>query len=195
MSKEDPRRGTPTCRERIIRHILGTHGGIYGAEVCQVCGEVGTYFSLAGARIRHLGYPYEFVGEHGHSAAEVKSALGSRHRYCEVCGTRFNLGDESRLGYNPVCDACRHEIGERERGRPAHEVVTELTRRRYIDLKHPTDEKLRAFDRLVTEMRFELDEGWGGPPKPGLKGTREERWRRTLRQIGKLHGIDYLKDA
>ena len=188
------RRGTKAYRERIIRHILDVHAGIYGAEVCQVCGEIGTYRSLAGAYKRHYKFRAEFIGRHGHSAAEVEKAMRGRHRFCEVCRTRFVPKTDNRVGYHRVRDTCLHEIGARDPNRPVLDAIRRLTRRRYIDLECPTDEKLRAFDRMVTEMRFELDEGWAGPPKPGLKGTREERWRMVVEKTSQRHGIEYLTE-
>ncbi len=55
MSGKQPRPGTKAYRERIIEAILDTPAGIYGAEVCQHCGEVATFRGYWVAVFFHFG--------------------------------------------------------------------------------------------------------------------------------------------
>src|ERR1700674_4398942 len=99
----------PTERERLIQLILdqrdkdGVAWGIYGVEVCQLCGAIGTFTGWAAAVGNH--FAGEFVpfshghvppdsGPHGdynsfgHDAfSRVRELLAERdERFCEVCG-------------------------------------------------------------------------------------------------------------
>src|SRR2546425_710277 len=54
LSENRPGRGRRAYRERIIKAILDTPAGIYGAEVCQHCGEVETFRGYWDAVWKHL---------------------------------------------------------------------------------------------------------------------------------------------
>src|SRR5438034_5587393 len=100
VAQEPPRPGTKRYRERLIRNILATQAGIYGAEVCQVCGQVGTYFSLAGAYGTHYKFHGEFIGKHGHTGSEANAAIKGPVRFCEVCLSRFGKAEGSKVSYH-----------------------------------------------------------------------------------------------
>jgi hypothetical protein len=74
------------ARDEMIDRILAGTGGIFGTEVCQICGKLGTYRGLCGAMASHGGTALaeEFIPPwHGHRRGHVpkKQTL----RYCEVC--------------------------------------------------------------------------------------------------------------
>jgi hypothetical protein len=195
MRPKQSRPGTDAYRERIVKHILSAHAGIFGAEVCQVCGELGTYRSLAGAYATHHWSHRSFICPLGHKAPHIKAALKRRERFCEVCEAEFRTkGHNQVCFYHCVCDGCIDEIKKTQPDREVCKVVIELTRRRYLDLECPTDEKLRAFDFMVQKMRFLLDEGWAAPPKPGLTGTKKARGHEVLGRLGEVHGRDYFAE-
>ena len=201
-------------RERVIRHILGTNAGIYGAEVCQMCGEIRTFRHLWIAQFTHSGPDFLCTGcirtfkpdpnEIGTSFTVARDAFKElrkrRSRMCELCRSTIEDADRDRHAYGPsvpkwVCPPCSERVLSEHGSEWPHDLLRDLSRRRFLEIRCPTDDELRGWGRMVAEMRFDLDEGWAGSPKPGLVGTREERWREMVREVGEVHGVNYLSDA
>jgi hypothetical protein len=199
-------------RERLIEAIRETPAGIYGAEVCQHCGEVDTFRGYWSAMFQHFGSEYLCTKclrsykrdpkEPGVSSREIDLAdreIKKRgYRFCEVCQARVEASSENQhpaeWGPEWICPGCVSRIERIHPSERPGDVVHEMTRRRYLDIECPRDEKLRSFHFMVEDMRLTLDEGWGGPPKPGLKGTPEERRTEALRKLGEVHGRDYVAE-
>ena len=202
-------------RERIISNILsrrtrdGGGVGIYGAEVCQLCGEIDTFSGWAAAMGVHFPFnrgPSEFVcGEcrrklipvgvyavGRRSDAVVRSLEARAHRYCESCATAVPRAPRFRAGRSRwVCDVCRERLTAG--GADAADQLGELVRRRYLERTLRTDDELRRFDLNMDGTRFEMDEdSVHGADRLRAESTRAERAREALRRIGKVHGIDYL---
>lgn len=96
-------------RERIIERILSRPYGICGAEVCQVCGEVGTFSGWAGAMASHWTDDKEFVClDHNHADQEGRRLLlrETTRRFCEVCQEPVERYLAWRKGHCYVCDEC-----------------------------------------------------------------------------------------
>ena len=144
---------SPAERERLIEAILDHRdedsfgSGIYGVEVCQLCGKTGTFSGWAAAMGSH--FAGEFVPfSHRHdrpdtgpqggdesagldAISRVRELLAERdERYCEVCGQPVRKQEGKRDGHW-LCATC--EPGMLIRG----------ARRRNLERK--TDEELLAW--------------------------------------------------
>ena len=166
-------------RERVVRRVLslrtpdGAGVGIWGAEVCQVCGELGTYHGWAGATASHRGGVF-VAPRHAHgliSSAERRVLIDRGWRFCGICATRVTRVHALR---SPVCAACA------ETAELPQAPLRELERRRYLDLVHPTLDGLLKFadgmesQREIAAARWRLHH-----PRAGLR----RRWRRMARGV------------
>ena len=106
---------SPDERARLIQAALdrrdehGFGSGIYGTEVCQVCGEFGTFTGWATAMGSH--FSAEFVGPgHGHGPladSGLRELLAARdERFCEVCRQPVRRQDARRVGRYWLCATC-----------------------------------------------------------------------------------------
>ena len=182
-------------RERIIRNILdrrtsmGSGVGIFGAKVCQLCGEIGSFRGLAGAMASH--FVHDFVAiqhEHGSRESRRDALRDQPYRFCERC--RARVTPAAKVGSQYVCGPCRRRL-------PAdsadlRDALKELERRRFIDREIGDDERLRRFDLSLEADRLELEEMYArGMDRFKLETERTERWREALRRLGQVHGVDY----
>lgn len=212
MAQKPPRPGTNQYRQRLIKHILATKAGVYGAEVCQHCGEIKTFQMYWSAVFAHLSGEFvctdctrsyvpdaDQIGLNSNDVHRASEELRSRnYRFCEVCKTRIRVDEggsrSNRIARYWLCSRCKGRLLSEHGPDKMVDALQTLIRRRYLDVECRTDKQLRDFDIMVHDMRFTLDEGWGGPPKPGLRGTRSERWKKVLRELGEIHGRDYLAE-
>lgn len=92
-------------RERGIERIVASNLGIYGAEVCQLCGRVGMFSGWASALGLH-GLRYEFLcREHWRRRSEL--ALTGR-RWCESCCRPVDRRSATHQGRYYLCSDCTH---------------------------------------------------------------------------------------
>jgi hypothetical protein len=128
---------SPDERARLIQAVLdyrdedGFASGIYGVEVCQLCGEIGTFQGWATAVGSHLAG--EFVGPgHRHPPATdsgLRELLADRDaRFCEVCRKAVRRQEARRVGRYWLCANC--------------DPARISPRRRYLELR--SDAELRA---------------------------------------------------
>ena len=125
-------------RERIIEAILAHPWGIYGCEVCQLCGQLGTFSGYASAVGGHHGG--EFVSlSHGHVVPAAKGVYGSaefarlrsllsegERRFCEICRRALLRSDAcAARGGKWLCATCA-AVPDRD------EDLSRLSRRRYM---------------------------------------------------------------
>jgi ribosomal protein L37AE/L43A len=147
-------------RERIIQAIVESGSGIFGTEVCQICGQLGSYRGWADATGNHMSG--EFVPfAHGHvppddtlpsgwaaygeaAYAHVRELLDARReRFCELCRRSLRRREDRRAGRYWLCDACRAAGGE----------VKISPRRRYLEHEVQEDEALRRWGETVGTLR------------------------------------------
>jgi hypothetical protein len=167
-------------REQAIEQILGVRSkwdagvGIYGADVCALCGQLDTFSGWAMATYGcHIGPHREYVcracwrrivpkSEWGISAQHglITAALReSKVRYCRLCQAQIERHPRWGTGepFVRLCATCleglRHEdiidadeIAEMLRGR---------VRRRYLELLDSSE--LEQMSGMVVEMREDLD--------------------------------------
>jgi hypothetical protein len=126
----------PEERERPAQAIVADHRGIYGAEVCQVCGEIGVYEGFYGALGSHWGGQFVCLRHH-HSDEERAILKGRGERFCEQCLIRVSRTGALRLGHSWwLCRACANDPAWRDDG--AADPLRELSKRRYLDRRSDT---------------------------------------------------------
>ncbi|MDQ3647604.1 MAG: hypothetical protein M3433_03280 [Actinomycetota bacterium] len=137
-------------RESLIASILVKPFLIYGAEVCQSCGEVKTFHGWAGAMATHRAG--EFVCHDCRGRVAVAEAP-SRQELCEVCRGPAHRSEAAGHG-RYVCRRCRPALRRARPGSAIGGVLDELSRRR--NLERRTTRALETLD-LNSEISF-LDE-------------------------------------
>ena len=171
-------------RDALIDSILGTKTkwgggggvGVYGADVCALCGTVDNYRGwIMAAYGCHFGPQNEFIcsacrhrlipqGMNG--LTEQKQRVGralkeSRVRYCQLCESKMRRdprwGQEGSGRFPRICDGCRSRLQDRDVAEEDEiiEVVKAHVRRRYLE-RLPSDELTDMAD-TVDAMRQELD--------------------------------------
>lgn len=205
-------------RERLIDRIVSKgHGepavGIFGAQICQLCGRLDTYSGLYGAMGSHCGPDREFVCYGCRVAHPQPTGLavldqeatrakfvGQDSRHCEIC--RAQIAGEPRNRYRHaeqerggvwLCPGCVAAVRATDPTAQLPAVVADLTRRRYVEMTCKTDDDLRKLDLRLELERLRFEEDWAeGAEKARMVIDRAERWRRALEELGLAHGRDYL---
>lgn len=121
-------------RDEIIEGILASHSGIFGTEVCQLCGRLGNFAGYNTALISHFAASEFTALDHGHPHdLERRAELLRRqaHRYCEVCQTKVPRSSAPRAGSHWLCDACAGDPAHRDED--ASYPLRDLVRRRYLE--------------------------------------------------------------
>jgi hypothetical protein len=183
-------------RARVIDSILDTRTswgggggvGVFGADVCALCGQIDTYRGrIMAAYGCHFGPQNEFVcsecrdrlipnGTTGLSERQrpVRKALEeSRVRYCRLCevpvGRDPRWGRETSGRLARLCVGCRSEL--EGRGVTNEDEIVDVVglrvRKRYLELL--SDEELEGVAWDVDGMREELDSMNEEAKKPGGK--------------------------
>ena len=132
---------TPVERARLTTAILAPSTGIFGAEICQVCGKVGTFSGWAGAMgSRHYVGSAFVANGHGHDRQSSEAVLRGRpERFCSLCGTSTEPENARLVEHSWLCRTCAGELPEDA----AADLLGQLARRRYLDLCD--DETLRRW--------------------------------------------------
>jgi hypothetical protein len=178
MSREARERGA------LIDSILGTRTrwgggggvGVYGADVCALCGAVDTY---RGWIMAAYGCHFEPHGEFVCSACRdrliprdvtsiserkrrVRAALSeSRVRYCRICESRIERdprwGAKGSGTLARLCSGCRSRLDDEDLSDddPIVKQIRLRVRRRYLELLPPGE--LAEMAGTVVAMREELD--------------------------------------
>jgi len=134
--RREPADRRQAFRVRTIRHIAkrwekNAGQGIYGGEVCQVCGEFGTFMGLWGAVASHRHGPFTGGVRHRHDDQEVAEVKRHCSRLCEVCRARVRRGPESRCARWWLCPTCRETVAREAPERKASDLLHRLSRWRY----------------------------------------------------------------
>lgn len=106
--------------------------GIHGFEVCQQCGELGTYSGQWGAvgshgtnGLREKGHPLPrgafIAARHDHSDTPLRDG----HRFCEICREDVLAKEADPVSYFIVCPACSRAL--RKHG--ARDQIAQMVRR------------------------------------------------------------------
>ena len=141
---------TPEERASLIDTVRASepHSGICGVEVCQLCGELGSFSGFAYAYGSHF-VGNEFVGlRHDHHSDERTERYGkyrvygglelgrvrdmldeNRVRFCEVCRRSVPRSEIERVGVHPICAACLTTL--RGIGEDPHDLMIKLIVYRY----------------------------------------------------------------
>ncbi len=161
-------------RERLLKELAtGPLGsvGIFGAEICQVCGALDTYSGWAGAMAAHRHGI--FVGpHHEHPPEAVEQARREPCRFCEICAHRDDVTELEKLGRATF-------VHRRCRGA----VVTGRARRSYLDSVFADTDDLAQMadnlDELLADRRHSGPRGWAmsrSSTRAGLARRRLRRW-------------------
>ncbi len=169
-------------REQAIDGILAIRSGsstgnvgIYGADVCALCGEIGTFRGWAKAMFGcHYGPHRELVcdecrgslipaGETGvseHDRLIGAELAASDVRYCRLCQDQMQRHPSwgvERSRFVRLCKPCRLALnaeGLTDLDEIA-EMLREFTRRRYLELLD--GDELKRMGKDVAAMKRELD--------------------------------------
>lgn len=112
--------------------------GIYAFEVCQQCGEIGTYSGLWGAvgshgtnGIRKKDHPLPpgafIAGGHNHSNTPFRKG----HRFCEICRDELLSEDADSISYFVLCAACSQAVRKHETEDQRGTMIRRFTRYRW----------------------------------------------------------------
>lgn len=161
--------------ERVLgRRIRGGSGvGIAGAEVCQSCGAIEPFAGLAAAMLKHRKDDYlcsaclralsgADAGAYGSvELGRVEEEMAERpRRFCEVCTGEVSSNTAARIRRRGLlCAECQAELERLDSDLEG--LLCELSRVRYLELRHPTLPELRDYDRFDEWQRAALDGGWG----------------------------------
>jgi hypothetical protein len=135
-SRSDPAGNRQAFRERTIRRIAqrweeDATEGIYGSEVCQTCGEFGTFMGMWGAVASHRHGVFTGGVDHRHDDREIATAKRRRSRLCEVCRAAVKRDPEAWCRRWWLCPACQETIHREAPGREANDLLHRLSRWRY----------------------------------------------------------------
>lgn len=183
-------------RERLIGKLLKRRVGIFGTEICQLCGDLGSFSGWISAWASHHGPTRDFVDSaHGHGPhGEHAVALARQaHRFCGRCARRTSRGDLLRSGRR-LCENCRSELEQAHPAADLDQLLAPLARRRHLERK--TTVELRELDASLAsaELDHKLDEATG-LERLVLEASRGRRAREELARLSELHGVDYLGDS
>ena len=112
-------------RREVLGYALANLGdyrpkvGIYGYEVCQVCGDIGRFSGLYGAMSSHRKYPEPTA--RGKSKLRLRFVAGRHHhqaspedhddRFREVCRRPGRPEEMLTLGHHLLCGRCQEAFG------------------------------------------------------------------------------------
>ena len=191
-------------RERLVEAILearseygGTGVGIYGADVCALCGEIGTFRGWAKAMFGcHYGPHKEFVcdecrrglipsGETGaseHNRLVTAALKASDVRYCRCCQEQIQRHPGwgvDRARFVRLCKPCRLALNAAglTDDNEIKDLLHERVRRRYLELLDP--EQLREMGVVIESMRRDLDEWRAKGSRPGQAARPAKKPRGT----------------
>ena len=174
-----PQSNDPGFREELVKDILATRTtggagvGIYGAEVCQLCGQIDVFSGWASA----IGFHFdrEFVcpsctrkvtggaTEMSFRARVVRLRLDAQHhRFCERCTRQITPPRDDAWRRHYLCSTCVRELLDEHGDLDVAAYIGELIRRRYIDKVATTDDELVTFAEGTERMqrRLSRDEDW-----------------------------------
>ncbi|MCO5315657.1 MAG: hypothetical protein M9938_05810 [Solirubrobacterales bacterium] len=153
MERDDDREEIRSAEEKasgrdLRRDVLGyalanaprepRRHGIHAFEVCQQCGEIGTYSGLWGAigshgtnglrKKDHPLPPGAFVaGGHDHS----DTPLHAGRRFCEICRDVVHSSDADEIGCFVLCRACSRAVRKHGTGDRMLAMLHRFTRYRW----------------------------------------------------------------
>ena len=143
----DTRRDELGQRELLIEAILGVRtpdgsglAGIWGREVCQVCGELGDYVGYWPAVCSHQGGQFHCIG-HEHPPKRIPQQPWTT-RHCEVCTRAFPLAELRRSGHRWVCRACDSPASSDDE---LDARLKRLARARFLDARCPDELSLLSW--------------------------------------------------
>jgi len=146
----------PQERERIIKGIATHRGsdgrlrtGIYGAEVCQLCGEIGAFSGFASAVGSHFSMREFVAASHRHPGDfHTYSELldGRDHRFCELCRESVRRDVAQKFGHYWLCAGCAADWLDKHGDDPA-DALNVLARCRYVALR--SDDEVRAWAEVL----------------------------------------------
>jgi hypothetical protein len=125
--------------------VNGIRVGIYGAEVCQLCGEVKTFSGWAAAMFLH-------VGNSGFSCADC----------CRVCCAKVLAEPDNHVDRHWLCQDCRNVIDSTHPLVSPEDVLGNLVRVRHVWLTCQSAEELERFGVRIEATRRALEEIMAG---------------------------------
>ena len=135
----------------------GSRMGIFGYEVCQVCGEIGKFSGLAGAQASHGWFAKENTAVKAVKGRRFVAA-GHHHEYppddldlgfCEVCRAPGSLEKMTPNGHHLLCEECRRAFSRHADEEVWGKMLSHFVRER------------RNYHPLI-----EIDERGSTPPLP-----------------------------
>ena len=117
-------------RAQLVELVLDRATSIFGAKVCQLCGDLRTFSGWAAAVGRHWTDDGSFLcGEHGGTDQQRDQLRGTNLRWCEICQRQVDRRVARRHGACYVCVICDHESVTRA-------TLQAMSRRRYLEALH-----------------------------------------------------------
>jgi hypothetical protein len=173
--------------------VNGFRGGIYGAEVCQLCGEVKTFSGWAAATYLHVGNSgftcsaccraeqrridptsSEFVIGSG-AFANIRAQLANQPiRYCQVCRSEVPAEPDYHVDRHWLCRDCRNVIDSIHPHVSPEDVLGNLVRVRHVWLACRTAEDLRRFGVRIEATRRALEEIMSESDGKGERKSRDD---------------------
>lgn len=187
---QNPTELGPQDREVLIRLIAneiqhnGIKVGIFAAEACQICGNVGTFSGLWHAMAVHVGPFQEFVCAKCLPSfdRELRGNAGSQlqqqpHRFCELCREQLIINTNLRFGHRWLCQSCLDAVRARCEWDSPEKFLGSLVRQRYVWFRFNSAEQLRAFHLRLEAMRLDMEETLAPneTERERLMATRSER--------------------
>jgi len=174
---------SPERREKVIERaiskpVFGGAAGIFGAEPCQICGEVATFRGFASAMASHWGGAFACATCRGRLGNDgIRPVVeASPRRYCLQCLSQYPKSECIQDGSKWTCRPCLEAQPD-----------DSISRRRYVEMTCDTDEKLAALDISLEAAVLDMEETWGSDRAT----DRHERAARRLKETGEAHGVDY----
>ncbi len=193
VSPDDPasdefRRAILCFRLSEKRTTDGALVGIFGASVCQCCGQLKEFNGLASAVFMHINHGKDRIficydclqaaqleldpgygGSISSSAgAEInRRLLNHPYRYCDVCGAKTPKTDEHRFGTSLwACQACINVIRHDDPDADVAEAVGSMSRIRFYLRRTRKPRELLELERRIEAARQQLED-FNDPKKNG----------------------------
>lgn len=151
-------------REKMIQRVLALRvageirPGVYAGEVCQVCGKVATFDGVICAWGAHSSRDNAFVCFPCRKQGLQRTLSDETCRYCEICACPVPADQKLRRQHHWVCEPCAETVAGAQTEGTLIEFLNDFVRRRYIEIRYPTEKGVAALHQNLLEMRAVLED-------------------------------------
>ncbi len=193
-----------------LRCKVGGGPGIFGTEMCQVCGKFKEYFGQSSAMGTHGIFGYVCLDCYSECKKDIEPKNENERdsiRFAHQCVVRF-----IRKRRHALCDICGIRVSLLERRKIKRNKYRTIKRylceKCYSDVKNGKEKKhssrLKYFEsmgierlkneevRLVAE-KHHIDQMSEGVPEDKIQEDWDRRIKPEIERLSRLHGIDYAK--